>query len=34
MVSVTQRIKQIKQPRGGYIRPKEFNITILDDNIN
>ncbi|WP_283699407.1 hypothetical protein, partial [Clostridium perfringens] len=33
MVSVTQRIKQIKQPRGGYIRPKEFNITILDDNI-
>ena len=33
MVSVTQRIKQIKHPRGGYIRPKEFNITILDDNI-
>ena len=33
MVSVTQRIKQIKQPRGGYIRPKELNITILDDNI-
>ena len=33
MVSGTQRIKQIKQPRGGYIRPKEFNITILDDNI-
>jgi len=24
MVSVTQRIKQIKQPRGGYIPPKNF----------
>lgn len=24
MVSVTQRIKQIKQPRGGYIPPKSF----------
>lgn len=33
MASVTQRIKQIKQPRGGYIPPKEFTITTLDDNI-
>lgn len=33
MTSVTQRIKQIKQPRGGYIKPKEFNITVLDDDI-
>lgn len=33
MASVTQRIKQIKQPRGGYIKPKDFNITNLDDEI-
>lgn len=33
MASVTQRIKQIKQPRGGYIKPKEFNVTVLEDNI-
>lgn len=24
MVSVTQRIKQVKQPRGGFLKPKEF----------
>lgn len=28
--SVTQRIKQIKQPRGGYVRPKDFDIKVLD----
>lgn len=33
MVSVTQRIKQINQPRGGYINPKEFTSTQLEDNI-
>lgn len=33
MASVTQRIKQIKQPRGGYIKPKEFNVTVLEDGI-
>lgn len=33
MASVTQRIKQIKQPRGGYINPKEFSITTLDDGV-
>ncbi|MGL4107020.1 hypothetical protein [Clostridium sp. LP20] len=33
MASVTQRIKQIKQPRGGYIKPKEFNVTVLEDDI-
>lgn len=33
MVSVTQRIKQIKQPRGGYIKPKEFTKVIINDNI-
>lgn len=32
MVSVTQRIAKIKQPRGGYIKPKEFVITDLTDN--
>lgn len=31
MVSVTQRIKQIKQPTGGYIRPKEFDVVNLND---
>ncbi|WP_411955162.1 hypothetical protein ACKXGF_05205 [Alkalibacillus sp. S2W] len=34
MASVTQRIKQIKQPRGGYIKPKEFSVEDLqDDNV-
>jgi hypothetical protein len=32
VVSVTQRIKQIKQPIGGYIKPKEFAVTSLNDN--
>lgn len=30
MCSVTQRISKIKQPRGGYIKPKEFEQTVLD----
>ncbi|MFR3960562.1 MAG: hypothetical protein ACLTZB_09015 [Streptococcus salivarius] len=29
MVSVIQRIKQIKQPRGGYL--PAFTVTTLDD---
>lgn len=33
MYSVTQRIKAIKQPRGGYIKPKEFLPRALDDGI-
>ena len=33
MTSVTGRIKQIKQPRGGYIKPKDFTITALDDGV-
>ncbi|MEV5024798.1 hypothetical protein MRBLPE1_000280 [Paenibacillus sp. LPE1-1-1.1] len=33
MTSVTHRISQIKQPRGGYIRPKEFSETVLFDGI-
>lgn len=32
MVSVTQRIKQVKQPWGGYIRPKTaFHVQQFDD---
>lgn len=31
MKSVTQRIKEIKQPRGGYINPKIFEKIQLDD---
>lgn len=34
MVSVTQRISKVKQPWGGYIKPKEFVVTdIQDDNV-
>lgn len=32
MVSVTRRIKDICQPRGGYIRLKDFEVEVLDDN--
>lgn len=32
MVSVTKRISKFKQPRGGYIKPKEFTIINLEDN--
>ena len=31
MSSVTQRIKEIKQPRGGYIKPSQFEVRTLDD---
>lgn len=31
MASVTRRAKQVKQPRGGYINPKNFSITEIDD---
>lgn len=30
MCSVTQRISKVRQPRGGYIKPKEFEQTVLD----
>lgn len=33
MSSVTSRIKEVKQPRGGYISPKIFNKIQLDDNL-
>lgn len=31
MVSVTKRIDDINQPRGGYIKPSQFQKTVLDD---
>ena len=31
MVSVTKRISTVKQPRGGYIKPKDFVVTDLTD---
>ncbi len=31
MSSVTKRISEVKQPRGGYIKPSQFDIKILDD---
>jgi len=33
LVSVTQRIKQVKQPRGGYIKPKEFVVVNFNDMV-
>lgn len=30
MVSVTQRISQIKQPRGGYLNRKSFEVKQLE----
>jgi hypothetical protein len=34
MVSVTQRIKGVKQPRGGYVDPKRFKAIEIDDGID
>lgn len=31
MTTVTRRLKQIKQPRGGYIPPKSLRVTEYDD---
>ena len=33
MASVTQRIKKIKQPYGGYLPPKWFSKTFLNDDM-
>lgn len=33
MTTVTRRIKQIKQPRGGYIPPKSMTVVEYDDGI-
>lgn len=32
MVSVTNRITQVKQPRGGYIKLKDFKVVELNDS--
>ena len=34
MSSVTGRISAIKQPRGGYIKPSEFEAIVIDDGIS
>lgn len=31
MSSVTQRISEIKQPRGGYVKPSQFDVHKIDD---
>lgn len=31
MSSVTKRISEIKQPRGGYLKPSQFIIQTIDD---
>ena len=33
MSSVTRRIGEIKQPRGGYIKPVEFEAIVIDDGL-
>ena len=33
MSSVTKRISEIKQPRGGYIKPSQFDIHKIDDGV-
>lgn len=33
-VSVTQRIKEIKQPRGGYVKPKDLTVVSLGDGLD
>ena len=34
MVSVTRRVTEVKQPRGGYIKPKEFSVIEISDGID
>lgn len=34
MASVTQRITEVKQPRGGYIKPSNMQVVTFNDNIN
>ena len=34
MVSVTQRIREVRQPRGGYLPAKDFSKIELDDGVN
>lgn len=30
-MSVTQRVKSVEQPRGGYIKPSDFEENVLGD---
>ena len=32
MYTVTQRVKQFKQPKGGFINPKQFSVVHMEDN--
>lgn len=31
MYSVTKRISMVKQPYGGYLNKKQFDVTAIDD---
>ena len=31
MYSITKRISMVKQPYGGYLNKKQFDITTIDD---
>ena len=33
MASVTGRIKEIKQPRGGFLKPSEFDEIVFGDQM-
>lgn len=33
MYTVTKRVKEFKQPRGGFLNPKQFSVVQLEDNI-
>lgn len=33
MASVSSRVKEVKQPRGGYIKPSSLKVVVLDDGI-
>ena len=32
MSSVTQRVKQIRQPYGGFVRPRDFEVVEFEDD--
>lgn len=34
MVSVMRKVKETKQPRGGYIKPKDFTVIELNDGVD
>lgn len=33
MSSVTDRVKKVKQPTGGYIKPSQFEMCKFDDGL-